>query len=321
MLIMKVITKLFTAAAVATGLVGAAGYGLFRGIMHRDSTLPDKVGGLFDKRDESRPVLNVEEDPRAVWFAEQSLESFTMVNNRGQKLRAHLLKAAEPSDVYVFCNHGYRNHGRGEFNLMAKFYHDKGYNVFMVDHQAAGESEGTYWGFSYYESRDGIQWLDFMKKNFGEDIQIILHGISIGGATVMLMSGNENLPDNVKFTVADCGFTSAWDEFAHNCKNAHVPTFPLLNAANFFNKHIAGFDLKDTNTKQAVAKAKVPMLFIHGGKDDFVPTTMSSQAFAYCGSAHKEFYIAPTAAHAECYPFHSEEYEARVSAFADKYIV
>lgn len=317
---MKIAAKLITAASVAAGLSYGAGYALFRGIMHRESTLPDKVGGLFNKKDDSAPFVP-EKDPRAVWFDKQPIESFTMYNERGQKLRAHLLRAEEPSDVYVFANHGYRNHGRGEFNVMAKFYHEKGYNLFMVDHQSAGESDGTYWGFSYYESRDGMLWLDFMKKTFGEDIQIILHGISIGGATVMLMSGNENLPENVKFTVADCGFTSAWDEFAHNCRNVHIPVFPLLNATNFFNKRIAGFDLKDTNTKQAVAKAKIPMLFIHGGKDDFVPTCMGSQLYAYCGSEHKEFYIAPTAAHAESYPFHSEEYEARVNAFADKYIV
>jgi fermentation-respiration switch protein FrsA (DUF1100 family) len=269
---------------------------------------------------ENAPKFDPATDERAIWFEQQTFEKYTITNPKGFTLAAHLLRAENPSDVYVFASHGYRNHGRGEFNVMAKFYHDKGFNVFMIDHQAAGESDGTYIGFGYHESRDGMLWLEFMKKTFGDDIQIILHGISMGSATVMLMTGNENLPENVKFTVADCGYTSAWDEFAHNYKNMHVPTFPVLNAANFFNRLISGFDLKDTNTKEAVAKAKIPMLFVHGGKDDFVPTSMGSQLYAFCGSEHKELYIAPTAAHAESYPFHSDEYESRINAFADKYI-
>lgn len=317
---MKTTGKIIAATAAVVGFVGGAGYAMFRETLHRDSTLPEKMGSMLNKKDESKPFVP-EEDERAIWFAQQPLEYYSITNPKGFTLKAYLLRAKEPSNVYVFASHGYRCNGRAEFQVMAKFYHEKGCNVFMIDHQAAGESDGTYIGFGYHESRDGMLWLDFMKETFGQDIQIILHGISMGSATVMLMTGNENLPDNVKFTVADCGYTSAWDEFAHNYKNMHFPTFPVLNAANFFNKRISGFDLKDTNTKEAVRKAKIPMLFVHGAKDDFVPTSMGSQLYAYCGSEHKELFLAETAAHAESYPFHSEEYEARVSSYIEKYIV
>lgn len=320
MLLMKRTGKAIAATATAVGLLGGIGYGIFREIMHRDANLPEKLSSIINKPDESAPKFDPAADERAIWFEKQTFEKFTITNPRGFTLAAHLLRAEEPSDVYVFASHGYRNHGRGEFNVMAKFYHDKGYNVFMIDHQAAGESDGTYIGFGYHESRDGMLWLNFMRETFGEDIQIILHGISMGSATVMLMTGNENLPENVKFTVADCGYTSAWNQFSHNFSSMHVPTFPILNIANFFNQKISGFDFKDTDTKEAVAKAKIPMLFIHGAKDDFVPTYMGSQLYAYCGSEHKELYIAPDAAHAESYPIQSAEYEARVNSFIEKYI-
>lgn len=316
---MKTTGKLIAATAAITGVIGGAGYGLFHFMMHRKSSVAEKLGSVFNKV-EGEPFVPAQ-DPRAIWFAEQPLETFFMKNPKGFSLKAYLLRANEPSDVYVFASHGYRGDGKNEFQVMAKYYHEKGYNVFIVDHQAAGASEGTYIGFGYHESRDGMLWLDFMLENFGKDIQIILHGVSMGSATVMLMSGNENLPQNVKFTVADCGYTSVWDELAHNFKNVGFPTFPVLNAANFFNRHISGYDFKETSTRVAVSKAKIPMLFIHGGKDDFVPTYMGSQLYAFCGSEHKELYIAPTAAHAESYPFHSEEYEARVNSFAEKYIV
>lgn len=317
---MKKTGRIIAATAAVTGFIGGAGYTVFREIMHRNATLPEKLSSIINKKDEAAPAFDAAHDERAIWFEQQTFENFEIVNSRGLKLKAHLLKADEPSDVYVFASHGYRNHGRGEFNVMAKFYHDKGYNVFMVDHQAAGESEGTYIGFGYHESRDGLLWLDFMNKTFGEHIQIILHGVSMGSATVMLMSGNEALPQNVKFTVADCGYTSAWNQFSHNFKSMHAPVFPILYAANFFNKRISGFDFKDTDTKDAVSRAKLPMLFIHGAKDDFVPTYMGSQLYAFCGSEHKELYIAPDAAHAESYPVQSKEYEARINSFIEKYI-
>lgn len=317
---MKKTGKIIAATAAVTGFIGGAGYTVFREIMHRNATLPEKLSKIINKKDESVPVFDASQDERAIWFEQQNFEDFEIVNARGLKLRAHLLRPENPSDIYVFASHGYRNHGKGEFNVIAKFYHDKGYNVFMVDHQAAGESDGTYIGFGYHESRDGMLWLDFMKKTFGEDIRIILHGISMGSATVMLMSGNETLPENVRFTVADCGYTSAWNQFSHNFSSMHVPVFPILNAANFFNRKISGFDFRDTDTKKAVSKAKLPMLFIHGANDDFVPTKMGSQLYAFCGSAHKELYIAPEAAHAESYVMQTEEYEAKINSFIEKYI-
>ena len=317
---MKKTGKIVAATAAVAGFIGGAGYTMFREIMHRNATLPEKLSSIINKKDETVPVFDASQDERAIWFEQQSFEDFEIVNSKGFTLKAHLLRPETPSDVYVYASHGYRNHGKGEFNVIAKFYHDKGYNVFMVDHQAAGESSGTYIGFGYHESRDGMLWLDFMKKTFGENIQIILHGISMGSATVMLMSGNEALPENVRFTVADCGYTSAWNQFSHNFRSMHVPVFPILNAANFFNKRISGYDFKDTDTKEAVSRAKLPMLFIHGEKDDFVPTYMGSQLYAFCGSEHKELYIAPEAAHAESYPIQSAEYESRINSFINKYI-
>lgn len=129
-----------------------------------------------------------------------------------------------------------------------------------------------------------MQWLKFMTDTFGSDIQIILHGVSMGCATVMMMSGNPDLPKNVKFTVADCGYTSPWAEFDYQLKNAHVPTSPLLDGANFFNKHIAKYDFKKVDAVESVSHAQVPMLFIHGTKDDFVPTYMVHELYDACST-------------------------------------
>ncbi len=306
------------AAGVAAGVVGALGFTVFHEIMHRDALLPEKMSKIINKQPE--PVEPIPEDERKIWFNNQALEDFEIINARGFKLKGFLLPADKPSKIYVFCSHGYRNCGSGEFNCMAKFYHDKGWNVFLVDHQAAGMSEGKYIGFGYHEYRDCLQWLDFMNNHFGKDIQIVLHGVSMGSATVMLMSGRGRLPENVKFTVADCGYTSAYDQFVHNAKGLHVPSFPVINAANFFNRVISGYDFRDASPLEAVKNIRVPMIFIHGGNDDFVPTHMVNELYNACSSEHKELLIVEGAAHAESYPTDSESYEALINSYAEKYL-
>ena len=149
--------------------------------------------------------------------------------------------------------------------------------------------------------------------------QIILHGVSMGCATVTLMSGNPDLPKNVKFTVADCGYTSPWAEFDYQLKNAHVPSSPLLDGANFFNKRIAKYDFKKVDSVESVKHAQVPMLFIHGTKDDFVPTYMVNELYDAC-SSDKDILLVEGAGHAESYPTDSAAYEAKVRSFIDKYI-
>ncbi len=290
---------------------------MFNEVMNRNARLTDVLGKIIYTAPE--PVAPAEPDERGVWFNEQKFEEFEMINDRNYRLRAYLLKSEKPSNVYAFCSHGYRSSGKGEFYLITKYYHDLGYNVFLVDHQASGESDGKYIGFGYYEYRDCLKWLDYMLEVFGSDIQIILHGISMGSATVMMMNG-ENLPENVKFTVADCGYTSAYNQFLHNAKSMHLPKFPVVNFANAFNRRISGYDFKDANPIDAIKKAKLPMLFIHGANDDFVPTYMAGELYEACTSEDKKMLIVEGAAHAESYPTDSAAYEAMINEFIAEYI-
>lgn len=300
-------------------LFGVVCYVVFYEVIARNAKIPGKINESgAEKQMKEKPELFAP-DPREEWLNEQTFENYSITNVDGNKLKGYLLKADKPSDVYVFGSHGYRCWGKREFRRMTKFYHDLGFNVFIVDHQAHGESEGKYIGFGSHESRDSLQWLGFMLDTFGKDIQIILHGVSMGSATVMMMSGNPSLPKNVKFTVADCGYTSPWAEFDYQLKNAHVPTSPLLDGANFFNKHIAKYDFKKVDAVESVSHAQVPMLFIHGTKDDFVPTYMVHELYDAC-STDKDLLLVEGAGHAESYPTDSAAYEAKVKSFIDKYI-
>ncbi len=316
----KSIKFLFKTAGLGACFVGAAGFICFQEIMNRKATLSQKLGTIF-VGPSGLPEDNSVNEAKIAWFYNQVLIEYEIINEKGFKLKAYLLPAETKSNVYVFCSHGYRGNGRLEFQNMAKFYHEKGYNLFIVDHQAAGESDGTYIGFGYHEHKDCFRWLDFMRNEFGKDIQIILHGVSMGCATVTMMSGNDRLPSNVKFTVADCGYTSAKDEFLHNVNSIKFAVLPVMAVANKFNKLVSGYDFKDANPIEAVKNAKVPMLFIHGSTDDFVPTKMAYELYNNCSASDKDILIVEGASHAESYPVDSASYEAKINKFAEKYII
>ncbi len=295
---------------------------IFHALIERDFTIPAPIAKIVTADDGSS-----ESEKKRVtlqnmtWLMDYGFEKYTMVNDRGQKLCGYLMKPEKESKVYVFGAHGYRSDGKGEWCHYARHWvEEKGYNMFFVDHQSAGESDGRYIGFSSYESRDAIKWIDFMVEEFGSDIQIILHGISMGSATVMLMTGSGKLPENVKFTIADCGFTSAYDEFTCKLEPLHMPKISL-DIVNSINRKKAGYDLqKDTNALGAVGKAEIPMLFIHGGKDDFVPTYMVYQLHDACSSEYKDLLIVPEADHARSYYFGKKEYDEKTDEFIGKFI-
>ncbi len=71
-------------------------------------------------------------------------------------------------------------------------------------------------------------WIHWLIQEVGEDVEIVLHGTSMGGATVLMTSGLE-LPAQVKGIVSDCGFTSPKEVFTHVLNSMyHLPAFPVI---------------------------------------------------------------------------------------------
>ena len=318
--------KHLVALGGAAAVIGAAAYGasdmLFNALISRKFRVPAAVSKFITEKDDNG--ANSLENSYKVnmkWLMDYGFERHELISDRGQKLRGYLMRPDKPSDVYVFGSHGYRSDGKGEWCYFAKFYVEElGYNFFFVDHQSHGESEGEYIGFASHEHKDCLKWLGYMNDTFGNDIKIILHGISMGCATVMLMTGNESLPVNVKFTVADCGYTSAMDEFSYKIDTLKLPFRPIIPIVEAINHKRAGYDFqKDTNALGAIKNVRVPVLFIHGDKDLFVPTKMVYELYDACTS-EKDLLVVPGADHAKSYHIDKEGYEKKVKAFVEKYI-
>lgn len=256
---------------------------------------------------------------RREWFDSQKTEDVYIKSFDGLKLHGTFLGVGNNKNC-VICFHGYTSKGTNDFCALSKFYHDNDFNVIMVDERTHGESEGKYIGFGVLDRKDAAKWVEYAVSCFGKDVNIFLHGISMGGATVLMASGLD-LPKNVKAVVADCAFTSAYDVFSHILKrDYHIPKFPIMNITEFMTKKTAGYGYSDVNTLNEVAKTKIPILFVHGEVDDFVPVWMTEKNFEACNS-EKEIIIFKNADHAESYFADNVTYEKALKKYIDKYAV
>ena len=165
---------------------------------------------------------------------------------------------------------------------------------------------------------DLLKWIDYLIATYG-NIKIILYGISMGAATVMMTSG-ENLPSNVRMVIEDCGYTSVWEEFAYELKYLfHMPAFPALYNANLITKIRAGYSLKKASSIKQIKKSKIPILFIHGDKDKFVPFYMLDKLYDVA-TCPKEKLVIKDAGHAEAQWIDPQKYWHIVRKFIKRYI-
>lgn len=217
----------------------------------------------------------------------------------------------------AICFHGYTSKGMSDYIGLSDYYLKRGYAMLLPDARAHGESEGEYIGFGCLDRKDALVWIKWVIQEIGEDVEIVLHGTSMGGATVLMTSGLE-LPAQVKGIVSDCGFTSPKEVFTHVLNSMyHLPAFPVIQGADLMNRKLAGYGMDECNAKREVARAKVPILFIHGSNDTFVPARMCDEIYDCCASPKKKL-IVDGAAHAESYYKDTEKYEQALNAFFEE---
>lgn len=220
----------------------------------------------------------------------------------------------------VICFHGYTGEGLSNHMAIADYFLKRGYAMLMPDARAHGQSEGEYIGFGCLDRKDALGWINWSIQECGQDVQIMLHGTSMGGATVLMTSGMD-LPDNVKGIVSDCAFTSPKEVFTHVLNTMyHLPAFPAIQGADLMSKKLAGYGMDECNAKREVQKATVPILFIHGSADTFVPCSMCDEVYENCQSPKKKL-IVEGAAHAESYYKDMEAYEKALTEFAGEIFV
>lgn len=244
------------------------------------------------------------------------------IDGRG-KLKAIYIKSDSTTNRVAVLLHGYNDRAESMLHIAYIYRHDMGYNVLMPHFYAHGESEGDHIDMGWKDHYDMLQWMRLANDMFKGDstsTQMVVHGISMGGFTTMCISG-EDCPKYVKCFVEDCGYTSVWDEFATQLREQFgLPKFPLLNMASTICKMRHGWTFGEASAIKQLHKSSLPMLFIHGDKDTFVPYSMLDQLYDAKTKGYKEKYVARGSEHARAYTDHPQEYTQRVKNFVNKFI-
>lgn len=233
-------------------------------------------------------------------------ETVELLSRDGLKLKAVYYHAEQPKGVTVIMMHGYNHTGMGQFGFYCMFYLKNGCDVLLTDQRACGKSEGRYITFGVRESEDCADWCYRINEEYKPE-HIVLHGISLGGATVM-MALSEQLPKNVEGVIEDCGFTSPYEQLKHNVEQMKIPPFLVMPVTDLYCKLKAGYGFKDKSSLDGIKQNKRPLLVIHGDKDDFVPTEMGRRIYE-AADCDKELVITENTTHADSFRNHRGQCE------------
>lgn len=244
-----------------------------------------------------------------------ALRDTFIVNDHGRRLHALYAPCRQAKGTVVLV-HGYTDCAL-RMMMLGQVYHDSlHFNILAPDHERHGQSEGDVIQMGWLDRLNTERWIDVATQLWPRNL-VYLHGISMGAATVMMCSGDQ-LPPAVRGIIEDCGYTSVWDEFAGELQNQfRLPIHPLLDVASLLCQVRYGWNFRQASALDQVRRSTLPMLFIHGDSDDFVPTQMVYQLHGAKTHGYKQLWLAPGSGHAASFRDHPREYLEQVREFIE----
>lgn len=305
-----------SATALGCGLSYLAADYLFRFALDTKSRF-----SLFAlARDHTPNRLDAQERSEALQWFDAAKHDVAITNAEGLRLHAWFFDpdCARPKPhCYVICCHGFS----GSPHDMAVYAHRfarMGFAALVPASRGHELSEGRYIGMGWLERKDLLQWIRCVTATDAR-ARILLDGVSMGAATVMMACGEESLPGNVVAAIAECGYSSVWDQFMFNAKSLyHLPRWaaaPIVQCTSLIAQHRADYSLREASCTRQLEHASLPMLFIHGGADDFVSPASLGLVYRSCASQRKERLLIPGAGHALSASTDPETYWTRVNGF------
>ena len=237
--------------------------------------------------------------PRALqWLQDHGAQQVRTKSFDGLLLRGRWVPAENPKGTIILF-HGYHTHYIHDFAGIFSLYHSIGLNLLLVRQRAHGESGGKYITFGVRERKDVVSWVDFHNRTHGMD-NVFLGGMSMGASTVLFAAG-EDLPPNVRGITADCGFSSPAEILSHIVRqDFHLPPKLVLPLMEVWARALGGFSLYECDSRKTLARTKIPVVFIHGTADTFVPCSMSQAGYDACAS-QREIHLIEGAGHGRGY--------------------
>ena len=290
-------------AALGAAVTAVAAEELYRFVFVRGGS--PVLSPLFDSRTHAEDYY-AHRDGKAAALREMAHERLTLRSGRGELLQGYYIPCGgSGGKKLAFLVHGYHSEYAENAGMYVDYYASRGFDVFSCDNTAHGESEGWFIGFDVFESEDCLRWLDRLIKRFGPDTQIVLHGFSLGAATVLRMS--DRCPDNVKCIVEDSGFVDARHAIGRQLGALYGPMRGL-------HRLVSGCDLGEADVRPHLDRATLPILFVHGMDDPTVPFENGTELYAYY-QGPKDCLFLPGVKHVETMHVAPDAYQAKLDAF------
>lgn len=313
-------------------LLGAAGAMLSAAAIHRgvsDYFDRNMVGTALD-REEPKAMQRLKQRLKGDWAEDDEVmaycermgqrleqaphERIQITGYDGTELVGHLFRAEQQKRV-ILAMHGWRSCWARDFGAVADFFRENDCTVLYAQQRGQGESGGDYMGFGMIERFDCLEWIKWLNGNGFSGSSIYLAGISMGATTVLMTAGFPELPENVVGVLADCGFTSAGAEWKYISEcNLGIPFDRRRKHLDALCRKRIELDSNAYTTLDAMKTCRVPILFVHGEADSFVPVEMTLQNYEACQSP-KKLLLVPGANHGMSYFRNRSGYEAAVKDF------
>lgn len=243
-------------------------------------------------------------------------ETVSIVSRDGLTLYGKYYPAPTKNAPLEIILHGYRSTTLRDCCGAHQLARDAGHHILLVMNRAHELSEGNTISFGVKERYDCLDWIQWACRRLGKDTPIIISGVSMGAATV-LMAANLPLPENVKGIIADCGYTSPPAIIRKVCRDCRIPdvlVYPFIWLGAVLFGH---FRPEEASALEAVRHSAVPILFIHGEEDHFVPCGMCHELYDACAS-EKQILTVPKAAHGISFIVDTPGYAQAVKEFQAK---
>lgn len=301
------------------GFLLLAGFGAFcRFLLHAVCEPRNRPEGWEERRVEAsgNPAWQELAGAGRDWLNRHETEELTVQSSDGFLLHGVLIpNVAARGTVLLF--HGWRSSWEMDFICVLPFLHSLGLQTILVDQRAQGDSEGRWITFGIRERGDVAAWAEYAAQRFGARHPLLLQGLSMGAATVLMAAG-DNLAGNVRGIVADCGFNVPADIIAKVWRDrTPLPSGFAIRVLDVLTRLFAGFGLREYSAAEALAKARYPVLFIHGTADSFVPAYMTKQAYEAC-AGDKTLLLVEGADHAMSYITDRAGVEEACRAFVER---
>lgn len=276
-------------------------------VRHDDKNIDDIDASVNSFLGEYKPTVK-----EGIDFIERQPHSYVYCHSFDNlKLAARYYDCKSEKTVILF--HGYRSSAKRDFSCAVKMYCEYGYNVLLADQRSHGKSEGRLITFGVKERNDVLSWVNYILENTSAS-EIYLGGMSMGATTVLLSAGLP-LPDNVKGIIADCGFTSPVSIIKKVARQAFkINAGVFIPFMNLLCRIFGGFSLYGVSTTEALSNSKIPVLFIHGMNDNFVPCEMSRTAYETAG-CEKNILLVDGADHGMSYLVDTPKVKTAIEVF------